>query len=113
MVSAHGVYTEEEFRNGIMMTTNDRRFRADARVLIDFTGVTELKISADAVSEFVKKQVFLPQARRAFVVKSGFEASFVEVGKLFGTVEQVQVFRDRGAAVSWLNERVPPEKAVV
>src|SRR5262245_7198199 len=45
-VEASGVFTEAEFRLGAANTVRDPRFRPDMRTLVDFTRVTQFKISA-------------------------------------------------------------------
>ena len=109
-VMTSGVFTEMEFVAGAALTIADPDFHPDHRVLVDFSGVTRFEVSAFTLTEFVRKQAFSKKSRRAFVVGSGFGASFVNYGKASGAVEQIQIFHDRAGALAWLNEGVPPEK---
>jgi hypothetical protein len=112
-VNVSGVFTDDEFRFGAAMTVRDRDFKADMRVLVDFSLVTEFRVSANALEEFVRNRLFSSRARRAFVVSSGFGRFFVEYGKSCGAPEQIRIFDTRTEALEWLNEGVPPEKMLV
>jgi hypothetical protein len=111
-VSVSGVFTEEEFRTGTDATVHEPGFHRSIRTLVDFSAVTEFKISAKALEEFVLRRFFSKDSRRAFVVGSGFGESFVEFGKILGAEEQIRVFHCVAEALAWLNEGCPPEKSL-
>lgn len=109
-VDVSGIFTDEEFRVGTDTTVRDPAFRADLRVLVDFSAVTKFSVSAQALEDFVQNRFFSSQARRAFVVREGFGRVFVEYGKSCGAPEKIRVFGTRAEALRWLNEGVSAEQ---
>jgi hypothetical protein len=99
LVDVSGVFTDAEFCFGADATVRDPAFKADLRVLVDFSAVTKFTVSAHALEDFVRKRFFSSQARRAFVVNSGFGRVFVEYGKACGAPEQIRILE--GARKRW------------
>jgi hypothetical protein len=89
----------------------DKAFRPDFSQLSDFTRVTVIDISVAMAKVLAKRNLFLPQSRRAFVVGQnkpaffGMIRMFQSYRDMSGEPEQIRIFEDRDEALQWLLDR--------
>jgi hypothetical protein len=85
----------------------DPRFHPDFSQLLDFLGVTSSKgVTANGVKEVARRHLFGPHSRRALVASDpstfGLARMFETYREIFGSEEQLKVFRSLEDAWAWL-----------
>ena len=99
-----GVLTDAEIFDFYARLTADPEFNPGYKHLCDFTRVTQVAASSEALRELANALIFDKSTRRALVVKGdrdyGLARMFQTYCELAGIA--VEVFRDREAAVAWL-----------
>jgi hypothetical protein len=113
LVEATGVVTGEELTAGVNALIRDPAFLPDMRILLDYHGITELRVSHTVIEALASSRVYSARSRRALYVLSGFGMGVGRYYQSFAHAGQVEVFTDRAEAIAWLNEGVPPEKVLV
>ena len=114
-ITATGVLTDEELRSGTTTTFQDPRQRSTLRVLLDYSGTTNILVTVATVQQLATNKAFLPGSRRAFLASSDLAYGMGRMYKAYaegGLNGEVRVFRDRGRALAWLNEDAPPDKII-
>ena len=89
------------------------KFVPNVRVLHDYSRVTEFKLSAQVIDRIAAAMSTRAiEGRRAFIVVT--PTGFGTVNFYLKTLlkEKVRVFYDRQAALTWLNEGMPPERQI-
>ena len=94
---------------GIMERTerlrSDPGFLPEYRELFDFTGVTRSELSCAQIQDIVKRPLFAPSSRRAFLVADDLGFGMGRVSSAYHELngeKNVMVFRNRGKALRWL-----------
>ena len=110
--SATGVLTDEIAQDLHSKIFQDPDFHPHFRVLGDYSGVSELQISAVTIASLAARSGFSKQSRRALLTQYGI----ISGTALFYTQNtppgNARIFYDRAKALAWLNEGVPPEKVI-
>jgi hypothetical protein len=107
-----GVMTPEDFEDGIRALYSDKRFDPDFRVFLDLTGVTGWRIPTSAVMDMAINRRFSNKSRTALLVSNAATYGMGRVFQTFAKKGRVQLFTHRVSAMAWLNEGLPPEKAL-
>jgi hypothetical protein len=107
-----GVLTGEDLAGGVRAVYLDPRFRSDMRALCDYSQVPGWQVSNELVASLASKRKFSATARTAFFVTGPLIFGIARMYQAWVDNGQVKIFTDRGEAVAWLNEGVPPEKHI-
>lgn len=113
LVTATGVVTGEELTAGVKTLVQDPGFHPDIRMLLDYHAISELRVSYNVIETLASSRVYSAKSRRACYVQVGFALGVGQYYQAFAQAGRVEVFTDRAEALAWLNESVPPEKALV
>jgi hypothetical protein len=73
--------------------------------LIDFRELTELTLTHDQIAELSTVEVFLPEARRAFLVSTAEQFGLARVFQAYRSArgdQSIRVYTDPGEAYAWL-----------
>jgi len=84
---------------------DDPCFHPTLNQLVDARAVTEVKISAAAISKLGESTLFSPEAKRAYVVAQDALYGLVRMYEMHQAArgsEAVRVFRDHAVALAWL-----------
>jgi len=101
---AWGIVTNEDLADNRVALSRDPAFAPDLAQLYDCTGVTEVKVTSEALLRLALTSPFAPTARRAIAVSSEVAFGLARMyAQLSGREEVIQVFRDRPSAVQWLD----------
>jgi hypothetical protein len=106
--SGWGVVTGAESLDHQNRLLADKDFNPEFCQLLDLTMVIKWQISADMVRVMARRNIFLPQSRRAFLlgddqlVYVGIVRMFQSFRDIFGDLEQMRTFEDREEAMEWL-----------
>lgn len=99
-----GTLTEDDVHEHNRKLRVDPAFDPGYRQLIDVTGLTEILVGTQAITETARDQYFTPGTRRAFVATSetafGLARMFAMRAEASG--QTIEVFRDRERAEEWL-----------
>lgn len=111
--TASGNLLEEDIKPGVATVLQNPHFPALRRFLLDYSAATSISFKVDTVKALATNQIFTPGCRRAFLAASDLAFGMGRMYQIYsedsGTGE-VEVFRDRSAAIARLNEGVPTEK---
>ncbi|HVO35497.1 MAG TPA: hypothetical protein VMT21_08035 [Gemmatimonadales bacterium] len=99
---AWGVLTNHDLETHRAALYADPAFRPDLAQLYDFTAVTKLEITADALRNLAETTRFSPTARRALVASTDLAFGMARMYSLMTQFEFVEVFRDEASAMRWL-----------
>lgn len=110
LVVATGVVTGDELTAGVQLLTQDPGFHPDIRMLIDYQGMSELRVPHNVIETLASSRVYSAKSRRALLVSVGFALGVGRYYQAFAQAGQVEVFTDRAEALAWLNFDLPPEK---
>jgi hypothetical protein len=99
-----GTLTEDDVREHNRKLRVDPAFDPGYRQLIDATGLTEILVGTQTITQTARDQYFTPGTRRALVATS--EAAF-GLARMFATRAEasgqtIEVFRDKARAEEWL-----------
>jgi hypothetical protein len=102
--TATGVLTDDDCGRHIDALHDDPKFSAAMDQLADFTQVTEVRLTADAIHTFARRNAFGEGARRAFVVA---DDTVYGMARMYQTLTSHQphdliVFRSMPEARAWL-----------
>ncbi|SRR6266404_2826039 len=106
--SAWGVLTGLECLEHQDRMLADKDFNPGFSQLLDFTNAIKWEINAEMIRVMARRNVFLPQSRRAFLlgedqrVYFGLVRMFQSFRDIFGEMEQMRIFEDRDQAMEWL-----------
>ena len=84
---------------------SDPDFDPSFAQLADFTHVTKFDIKGDDIRLLAQKNIFSPQSRRAFVVKSDVAYGFARMFEIFRETlgeKGIRVFRNLDEALEWV-----------
>ena len=85
---------------------NESDFDPEFNQLLDASAVTAMDITVDDIRQAVRRKLFSPTSRRAFVVSSAFMYGMARMIQTYNELAQgatsVSVFRDRASALKWL-----------
>lgn len=112
IIVGRGVVTESEMRSGAAALKSDPRLRPDMRILVDFAAVTSLELPTEATIRYAGKATphVSNQTRLAIVAATELIYGLMRAYQAFSTAGQIEIFKERPAALKWLNEGHPPEK---
>jgi hypothetical protein len=101
---ASGVLTDDDCDEHVEALRNDPLFKPSMDQLIDFTGVTEIRVSAGAVQRVARRNPFGKGARRAFVIVDDAVYGMARMYDSFTSRQphNLVIFRDMAQAVDWL-----------
>jgi len=101
---AWGVARDEEFEAHSRSLGADRRFAPDFRQLQDLVDVTEPRVTPAGLRRVAEANPFGKNARRAVLVASDIAFGFARMHEMMrgDAGDELQVFRDRAAALAWL-----------
>lgn len=87
----------------------DARFDRAYAQLLDFSEVTEIRITTGAIRALAGPDPFLPTAWRAVVVPNDVAYGMARMFALMGGMDEsrFKVFRDRAEALQWLHANRP------
>ena len=99
-----GVLTDRELMVHVRALSADPRFRPDLHQLVDFVGVTDVKVTASGVREMTGLNPFGAGARRALTVSSDVAYGMARMYQIMRSdaADEVEVFRDIDSALEWL-----------
>ena len=101
---AWGVLTDEDLKSNRAALFADPGFEPNLSQLYDFTNVTEVRITSEALLSLAMTSRFSPTSRRAVVVSSDEAFGMARMYSILsGREELIQVFRDRASAMQWLD----------
>lgn len=85
---------------------NDPDFSSDFFQLVDLSSVTEVQIDFATMQELANRNLFSDESRRAFVATNplafGMSSMFISLRRVYGGVEQMEIFNNRDEALRWL-----------
>jgi len=100
---AWGVFTNDELADTRAALEKDPAFDPAFALLIDLTGVTELRLTSPALLTLAMTSLFATTVRRAIVVSSDVAYGMARMFAMLSSREDmVQVFRDRAEALAWM-----------
>lgn len=113
VTTGSGVLTAEEMLSHQAKLGNDKNFHPDFSQLLDFTGVTSLKVDTNDVQRLAERKLYSDQARRAFVASNTLQVGLIRMFEIYrelaGGKEQMKIFSDRDEALRWLfQSNAPP-----
>lgn len=111
--TASGVLREEEIKPGVTTVLQNPHFPSLRRFLLDYSAVTRISLNVETVQTLARNPIFTPGCRRALLAPSDLAYGMGRMYQIFSQESgtgAVEVFRDRPAALAWLNEGVPPAK---
>jgi len=109
---ATGVITADELNEAVRTLYNDKRFNPDFRAFLDLEKATGWRMSTSVVMDLGINRRFSRESRTALLVSTASTYGMSRVFKTFAKKGWVQIFIDRVSALAWLNEGLPPEKAL-
>jgi hypothetical protein len=89
--------------------SEDTRFCRDFGQIIDFTCVTEMKLSNYEIRSLAQQQVFAPESRRALVAASKPHYGLGRMFQAYSETQNISIFQGLHDAVAWVG--VPVEVA--
>lgn len=106
---AWGVVTDDELDAHSRTLRMDPRFAPSFRQFQDLTDVSEPRVTPAGLVLLVQVNPFGPKSRRAVVVSTDVMFGLARMHEQLrhGAGDELQVFRDRAAALEWLG--LPPE----
>ena len=115
MVKGTGAVIEDDLRKGTAAAIEEIGTRPRLRCLIDYSQVTEIRLTVDTVRLMAESPFFQPESRRAFLAPTDLAFGMARMYQTFAelsTAGNVRVFRNRADAIAWLNDGVTPELAI-
>ncbi|HTD82785.1 MAG TPA: hypothetical protein VK648_03240 [Gemmatimonadaceae bacterium] len=99
-----GAVTEDEVYGHNRELRSDPRFNPGYRQFVDLTGITEVRVSTNMISNTAHDQFFTPGTRRAFVASDDAVFGMARMFALQaeGDGQTIEVFRDPQKAEEWL-----------
>ena len=102
--TASGILTDEDCHAHVDALHEDPLFESSMGQLVDFTPVTEVRVTAGAIHTFARRNPFGQGARRAFVVADDVVYG---MARMYDSLTSHQphdltLFRDMAAARAWL-----------
>lgn len=99
-----GVLTDRELVAHVHALSADPRFRPDLHQLVDFLGVTDVRVTASGVREMTGLNPFGAGARRALAVSSDVAYGMARMYQIMRSdaADVVEIFRDIDSALEWL-----------
>jgi hypothetical protein len=99
-----GVLTDEEIAAHAQTLRVDPRFDPGFRQIVDFRGLTNIRVSGAGVREVARYNPFRRDARRAFVVVSDEAFGLTRMFGMFtdSSAEQFGIFRSIEPALEWI-----------
>jgi hypothetical protein len=84
-------------------------FRPDYSEIVDLTAVEEIDLQAEEFLRLADEiDPFLPEARRAFVVKSSTQKHAARMHKVLRTQRNIEIFESIEEAERWIASNLPP-----
>ncbi|HXY68777.1 MAG TPA: hypothetical protein VEH62_04975 [Gemmatimonadales bacterium] len=100
---AWGILMDQDLIDARSALFADPAFAPEFDQLYDFTEVAEVRVTSPVLLQLALSSRFSPTSRRAVVVSSDVAYGMARMyAILSGREETIQVFRDRAAAVAWL-----------
>ena len=101
---AWGVLEESDLAATQRGVRDDKQFDPMYRQIYDFSDVTEIRVSGEALRLLAYSSPFSPKAARAVVVNSDVAYGMARMYGLMGDrdPESFRIFRDRESALQWL-----------
>lgn len=109
MTKAVGIVTEDDLRLGAAKGYADPRFHPDLRAFLDYTDVTDWRVSTNFLTRMAANRRFSEKSKTAILAVGLLNFGMSRAYQAFADKGQVQIFTDRAEAVAWLNEGYPPE----
>jgi hypothetical protein len=99
-----GVLTDEDLRGLYEQIRVDPAFEPSFRQLCDLREVTKITASVETLRSLAQTHIFVPGARRAFVVGRAVDFGLARLFQAYSEVEgqTVEVFRQIDEAEAWL-----------
>ena len=99
-----GILTDDEVASHAGTLRADPRFNPDFRQIIDFSDLTEIRLTVAGIHGVAQINPFRRDARRAFVVPSDVAYGLARMFEGFtnSDPEQFRVFRSVGPALEWV-----------
>jgi hypothetical protein len=113
--TAEGIVTDEELVRVAHQIAEDPLFNPGLRLLCDWTGVTQSRISQASIAYAASSLRFSPSARCAYVARHGPETQVVVYYTVYSGrmgASNICIFQSRSEAVSWLNQGVPEARKI-
>ncbi len=111
-VKASGVMTAEVLADGLRRASQDPKFHPDLNVFADYTEVTDWQVSTDFLSHLSNSRRLSDKSKTAIWTTGPLSYGMGRAFASWVNVGQVRIFTDKDEAWAWLNEGVPPEKAI-
>jgi hypothetical protein len=100
-----GVLTKEDIQGHMDRIVKDPDFDPSFSQLVDFTKVTGVGFGPDEIRMFAERNIFSPNARRAFVVVDDLHfglARMFEILRELKGEKGIRIFRTREEAMDWI-----------
>jgi hypothetical protein len=113
--TAEGIMTDDELVRVEHEMAEDPLFHPGLRLLCDWTGVTQSRISQASIAYAASSLRFSPSARCAYVARHGPETQVVVYYTVYSGrmgASNIGIFQSRSEAVSWLNQGVPEAQRI-
>ena len=113
--TAEGTLTDEEMVRVAHEITEDPLFHPGLRLLCDWTGVTQSRISRASIAYAASSLRFSPSARCTYVAHHGPETQVVVYYTVYcgqKGATNICIFQSRSEAVMWLNQGVPDAQRI-
>lgn len=104
LVRADGLVTGDELLRGAVAVANDPGFGDFARVLLDFSRVTEWTVTAEDLELFARHPRYSIDSRSAAIVRFGLPQGLFGFWAESAKPDTARVFHGLEEAVAWLNE---------
>jgi hypothetical protein len=113
--TAEGIMTDEELVRVAHEIAEDPLFHPGLRLLCDWTGVTQSRISQASIAYAASSLRFSSGARCAYVARHGPETQVVVYYTVYSGqagASNIRIFQSRSEAVAWLNQGVPDARTI-
>lgn len=110
--SGEGILTSDEVNDHMDTITRDPEFDHAFSQLVDFRGVTEVRLTHEEIFELAKRQVFSDTTKRAFVMANAMQFGLARMFQSYRGARGergIRIFTNVEDALTWLDleDRVP------
>ena len=109
---ATGTITEADLVAETRAVYQDPEFRSDLNVFHDYSEVADLILSCEFLAAMAENRRFSKNSKTAIWAPGPLSYGLGHIFQVYAHHGSVVVFHDRNEALAWLNEGVPPEKAI-
>lgn len=112
-VYASGVVTERDLSDAFHAVSSHKDFDPGFRGFIDLSAVTQCLVSPWRVEEIILAKTGQTSISKwAVLVSDGLDGAILAYSCRSLPIDGLEVFRQRAAALAWLNDGMPPDKVI-